>query len=135
MHLALLSPQSHPLMKVLRTSDTCSSSIPLPYPSKRQEGPRLYLQVMYQAQYVPGVGWQGELRPYGPLQIEPSAQVLNYGQGIFEGMKAQRSAKGRVVLFRPEENAARLQAGKSGLCGSLLLGSEVNWECWCQRAE
>lgn len=38
-------------------------------------------------------------------------QVLNYGQSVFEGMKAQRSAKGRVVLFRPEENAARLQAG------------------------
>lgn len=42
-----------------------------------------------------------------------SAQVLNYGQSVFEGMKAQRSAKGRIVLFRPEENAARLQAGAS----------------------
>ena len=39
------------------------------------------------------------------------AQVLNYGQSIFEGMKAQRSARGRIVLFRPEENAARMRAG------------------------
>ena len=38
-------------------------------------------------------------------------QVLNYGQSIFEGMKAQRSAKGRIVLFRPEQNAARMAAG------------------------
>jgi hypothetical protein len=29
-----------------------------------------------------------------------SLQVLNYGQSVFEGMKAQRSAKGNVVLFR-----------------------------------
>jgi branched-subunit amino acid aminotransferase/4-amino-4-deoxychorismate lyase len=39
------------------------------------------------------------------------AQVLNYGQSVFEGMKAQRSARGRVVLFRPDENAARMMAG------------------------
>jgi branched-chain amino acid aminotransferase len=49
--------------------------------------------------------------PYGPLSILPSAQVLNYGQAIFEGMKAQESEKGRVVLFRPEQNAARFKAG------------------------
>lgn len=45
------------------------------------------------------------------LQIDPAAQVLNYGQSIFEGMKAQRSAEGQVVLFRPQENAARLAQG------------------------
>lgn len=45
-------------------------------------------------------------------------QVLNYGQSVFEGMKAQRSAKGRIVLFRPEENAARLQAGTC-VCSSI----------------
>ena len=27
---------------------------------------------------------------YGPIQLEPSATVLNYGQGIFEGIKALR---------------------------------------------
>lgn len=71
--------------------------------------------VMYTAQFIPGMGWQGGLQPYGPLQLEPSAQVLNYGQSVFEGLKAQRTAKGRVVLFRPEENAARLQAGAARL--------------------
>ena len=38
-------------------------------------------------------------------------QVLNYGQSIFEGMKAQHSAKGRIVLFRPDQNANRMHAG------------------------
>ena len=29
----------------------------------------------------------GELRPYGNISISPAAGVLNYGQGLFEGMK------------------------------------------------
>ena len=34
---------------------------------------------------------------YLPLSV---LQTLNYGQSVFEGMKAQRSAEGNVVLFR-----------------------------------
>eukprot|EP00897_Mesotaenium_endlicherianum_P002412 jgi/Mesen1/2199/ME000152S01282 len=53
--------------------------------------------------------WQaGELRPYGNLEMSPSAGVLNYGQGVFEGMKAYNSEDGRVLIFRPSENAARM---------------------------
>ena len=53
----------------------------------------------------------GGLQPYGPMQLFPSAQALNYGQAIFEGMKAQRSAGGRIVLFRPDCNAERMAEG------------------------
>jgi len=55
--------------------------------------------------------YKGELRPYGPLEMMPSAQVLNYGQALFEGMKAQMSHKGRIVLFRPQANAERMEEG------------------------
>ncbi|GIL67686.1 hypothetical protein Vafri_21024 [Volvox africanus] len=69
-------------------------------------------ETMYVSEWTPDKGWdQGKLVPYGPITIMPSAQVLNYGQGIFEGMKAQESAKGRVVVFRPDQNAARFKAG------------------------
>ncbi|CAI7843881.1 unnamed protein product [Closterium sp. NIES-53] len=65
---------------------------------------------MYVAKCVRGEEWQqGELRPYGNLEISPAAGVLNYGQGVFEGMKAYRTADGRVLLFRPRENALRMQ--------------------------
>ena len=47
----------------------------------------------------------GEVLPYGNISISPAAGVINYGQGLFEGMKAYRTSAGRVVLFRPEENA------------------------------
>eukprot|EP00931_Biecheleriopsis_adriatica_P087450 TRINITY_DN61915_c0_g1_i1.p1 TRINITY_DN61915_c0_g1~~TRINITY_DN61915_c0_g1_i1.p1 ORF type:complete len:403 (-),score=85.67 TRINITY_DN61915_c0_g1_i1:7-1215(-) len=52
-----------------------------------------------------------EVKPYGAMQLEPSATILNYGQGIFEGMKAYRTSKGRIVLFRPEMNAKRMEQG------------------------
>ncbi|KAH9317177.1 hypothetical protein KI387_018946, partial [Taxus chinensis] len=36
--------------------------------------------------------------------------------GIFEGLKAYRRADGRIVLFRPEENALRMIDGAERLC-------------------
>ena len=41
----------------------------------------------------------GEMSPYGDMKISPAAGVLNYGQGLFEGMKAYRTSKDRVVFF------------------------------------
>lgn len=68
--------------------------------------------VMYTATCKLGEEWEpGVLVPYGDITISPAAGVLNYGQGLFEGMKAQRSVNGGIVLFRPERNAARLQDG------------------------
>lgn len=49
--------------------------------------------------------------PYGPISMEPSATILNYGQGIFEGIKAYRTTTGRIVLFRPHKNGQRMADG------------------------
>jgi branched-chain amino acid aminotransferase len=43
--------------------------------------------------------------PY--LSVHGLAPALNYGQQIFEGMKAFRTPTGRVQLFRPTLNATR----------------------------
>lgn len=54
-------------------------------------------------------GWHNaEVLPYGPIAMDPASSVLHYGQEIFEGLKAYRAASGAIVLFRPEENAKRL---------------------------
>jgi len=58
----------------------------------------------------------GELISYGNIEISPAAGVLNYGQGVFEGMKAYHSAKNRIVLFRPEMNARRIAESSKRLC-------------------
>lgn len=60
--------------------------------------------------YDAGVGWHdARLCAFGALSMHPAAAVLHYAQEIFEGMKAYRTPDGRVVLFRPEENARRFR--------------------------
>ena len=54
---------------------------------------------------------KGVIQDFQNLNISPAAGVLNYGQGLFEGMKAYRTVDGSVVLFRPQENAKRMQKG------------------------
>jgi branched-chain amino acid aminotransferase len=41
---------------------------------------------------------------------------IHYGQSIFEGMKAYRSKKGEVLVFRPEENMKRFNKSALRMC-------------------
>ena len=43
------------------------------------------------------------------INLHMAATCLHYGQEAFEGLKAYRCPDGKVRVFRPEENAARLQ--------------------------
>ncbi|MQA05844.1 MAG: branched-chain amino acid aminotransferase [Streptosporangiales bacterium] len=55
-------------------------------------------------------GWHdGELRPYGPFQLDPANAVLHYAQSIFEGYKAYRQPDGSICTFRPDANGRRMQ--------------------------
>ena len=57
-----------------------------------------------------GEAWDdGNLIPYGNLDLPPTAGVLNYGQGVFEGMKAYKDKEDNVWLFRPDQNFSRIQ--------------------------
>jgi branched-chain amino acid aminotransferase len=61
-------------------------------------------------------GWHdARLSAYEPLQLDPSAMVLHYGQAIFEGLKAYRQPDGGVAVFRPEENARRFNRSAARL--------------------
>ncbi len=46
--------------------------------------------------------------PFGPVILNPAASVLHYGTEVFEGLKAYRTPDGGVQLFRPRDNAERL---------------------------
>ncbi|PSS31517.1 Branched-chain-amino-acid aminotransferase [Actinidia chinensis var. chinensis] len=63
-----------------------------------------------------GLFEQGQLNRYGNIELNPSAGVLNYGQGIFEGTKAFRREDGGLFLFRPDQNAIRMQYGADRMC-------------------
>lgn len=59
---------------------------------------------------------QGSLIPYGNIELSPCSGILNYGQGLFEGLKAYRKEDGRILLFRPDQNALRMKSGAERLC-------------------
>ena len=63
---------------------------------------------MLECDFIDGKWQKPVIKPYGPLSIDPSASVFHYGQAIFEGMKATIDANGTPMLFRPEQNAKRL---------------------------
>ncbi|KAG8474860.1 hypothetical protein CXB51_031585 [Gossypium anomalum] len=58
---------------------------------------------------------KGELQRFENIELNPSAGVLNYGQGLFEGLNAYRK-EGNILLFRPEENALRIRLRAKRMC-------------------
>ena len=67
--------------------------------------------------YDEGQGWHdARIIPYGPLQIDPAAKVLHYGEEIFEGLKAYRTADGSIQLFRIRDNIDRMNKSADRLC-------------------
>lgn len=52
---------------------------------------------------------EGTLTEDNVLHISEASTSLHYGQQCFEGLKAYRTKEGKVQLFRPDRNAARMQ--------------------------
>ncbi|MBQ1352844.1 MAG: branched-chain amino acid aminotransferase [Firmicutes bacterium] len=72
---------------------------------------------MFIMDYTEGKGWHdGRIVPYGPLTLDPAAVVFHYAQEMFEGLKAYKTADGRVLLFRPDMNAKRTNRTNNRLC-------------------
>lgn len=64
---------------------------------------------MFVMNYDAGQGWHdARIVPYGEISLSPAAMCLHYGQEIFEGLKAYRTADGSVQMFRPQENFKRM---------------------------
>ncbi|XP_022762830.1 branched-chain-amino-acid aminotransferase 6-like [Durio zibethinus] len=59
---------------------------------------------------------QGILTRFGNIEMCPSSGILNYGQGLFEGLKAYRKEDEGILLFRPVENALRMKIGADRMC-------------------
>ena len=77
----------------------------------------------YMSDYMFVMDWSREkgwydprIVPYGPVEFEPACVVLHYAQETFEGMKAYRTAEGRIQLFRPEMNARRMNKSNERIC-------------------
>ena len=62
---------------------------------------------MYMATCKEGDEWEpGAMQDFQSLSLSPAAGVINYGQGLFEGMKAQYAADGNVSCSGPSTTPA-----------------------------
>ncbi|MEL7144974.1 MAG: branched-chain amino acid aminotransferase [Bacteroidota bacterium] len=77
---------------------------------------KTYSDHMFVADYKDGEWTDFKIEPYADLSLSPANAALHYGQSIFEGLKAHRSANGDVLVFRPEENAKRLNRSAKRMC-------------------
>ncbi|MDR3293196.1 MAG: branched-chain amino acid aminotransferase [Clostridiales bacterium] len=66
--------------------------------------------------YADGAWGDAEIIPYGDFNIDPATQILHYGQGIFEGLKAYKTHDGKITLFRPRDNFIRMNNSANRLC-------------------
>src|SRR5690606_14720289 len=83
---------------------------PKPRPKASEVGfGKYYTDHMFILDYDADKGWHdARIVPYQPITLDPAAKVFHYGQTIFEGLKAYRTAEGNIVLFRPDMNMKRL---------------------------
>jgi len=78
-----------------------------------------YIKTDYRfiAHWKDGKWDNGELTTDSTLHIHEGSTALHYGQQCFEGLKAYRCKDGSVNLFRPDQNAQRMQ----NTCDRLLM--------------
>ncbi|MGB0882204.1 MAG: branched-chain amino acid aminotransferase [Vicingaceae bacterium] len=71
---------------------------------------------MFTADYKDGEWTNLKISPYEPITLSPACAAIHYGQAVFEGMKAYKNEEGEIFLFRPEENAKRINKSAERLC-------------------
>ncbi len=72
---------------------------------------------MFVMDYSVERGWHTpSIQPYAHVSMSPAAMVFHYGQAIFEGLKAYKTADNKIQLFRARDNFARMNRSAKGLC-------------------
>lgn len=114
-----MSNQNHHDPAYLHELASAFTVVPNPHPASKEireskiDKPafgQVFSDNMVTMRWQENDGWaQREVKPFGPLAVDPAAAVLHYAQEIFEGLKAYKHADGSVWLFRPDANALRFQ--------------------------
>jgi branched-chain amino acid aminotransferase len=100
---------------------------------------RVFSDHMLLAAYEGGAWQAARVEPLRNLLLHPATSALQYGQSVFEGLKAFRQDDGTLVIFRPRANHARLNRSAARLAmptvaealfvGGLrtLVGVDAGW--------
>lgn len=71
----------------------------------------------YLSKWKEGAWDKGQLVTDNQLTVSEGSAALHYGQQCFEGLKAYKTKDGRILLFRPDQNAKRMNRS----CRRLLM--------------
>ncbi len=85
---------------------------------------KIFSDHMLVMDYEDGEWKQPEIVPFGNLSFHPATSAIHYGQSIFEGMKAYKTSKGDIQIFRPDMNANRFKESCERMCMP-TISSEV----------
>ncbi|KAG7098221.1 hypothetical protein E1B28_000188 [Marasmius oreades] len=95
-----------PSKLTITTSDTLK---PIP-PSETLQFGVTKTDHMLVISFDPENGWSApEIKPYGPISLDPASSCFQYATNAFEGMKAYLGPDGEPRLFRPNMNMARME--------------------------
>lgn len=76
-----------------------------------QNLPFAYMKTPFRfvARYKDGIWEKGKLTRNAEIVLSESAGVLQYAQTCFEGLKAYTAKDGKIICFRPDLNAERME--------------------------
>jgi len=77
---------------------------------------KVFADHMLVMDYRDGAWQDAEIMEFGNFSFHPANSAIHYGQSIFEGMKANKSASGDILIFRPEMNAKRFIESSERMC-------------------
>ncbi len=77
---------------------------------------KVYSDHMFVTDYTDGQWSDLRVEPFAQMSFSPALAALHYGQSIFEGIKAYKSAEGEAILFRADKNAARFNKSAERMC-------------------
>src|SRR5688572_12580535 len=100
------------LINIIKTSQSRISELDY----NNIEFGKIFADHMFTVDYVDGQWQTPQILPYGDLKLSPATSALHYGQAVFEGMKAYKNAEGEVLMFRPLDNANRMNLSAERMC-------------------
>jgi len=77
---------------------------------------KFFTDYMLLANFKDGTWQEHRIVPFAPLALHPASTALHYSVQIFEGLKAYRTPKDEIRLFRPLENLKRFNTSAERLC-------------------
>ena len=78
---------------------------------------KIFTDHMFECDYDPERGWHdARIVPFHDISLSPACMVFHYAQEMFEGLKAYRTADGRILLFRPDKNIERMNNTNERMC-------------------